>query len=366
MRSLAYCLFLSLLAHTLISVPVPTKTMKREELLNIIKKNFLSREKEYLKKQPLSDDLKSFIQRVKRRANPPKKRDSFQNADTEHMYVVHNGDIVPLSDIKDRGLESNFIESNGDVTLDDRQFPSVNENVTETCEETPRGTFAALALETSTKVTKRITDGSDGHGSATEEQSEESDSDSPNESTTANVKLLSKVIKDVEDLIKYQNDAKPTSETTLCNVTGDWDSYAGGMQLRIYLRENTHNPKVRIVPREPPMEGFLSATKWNVTALVPYRHSSMIAIMAVSQKGRRIAAFIGECRVCEGDETISGNWMVTRRSKSCKDREEANTFISDVLRKNNIRRLQAAHLSEITSSTAESDISDNSENVAFF
>lgn len=163
--------------------------------------------------------------------------------------------------------------------------------------------------------------------------------------------ILGKVIKDIKELVTFEKKSRPQGEASLCNVTGDWDSFAGGMQIRVSFGFGipSKSPKISLVTLEPPREGFLTDNNWNATGIAPFPNSSMISFTVVSTTTKKLAMFLGECRICEGAESITGFWMLRRRSKNCKDREEANAFFSDVLRKNNVRRLQHEHLDELVS-----------------
>lgn len=78
----------------------------------------------------------------------------------------------------------------------------------------------------------------------------------------------------------------------MCSVIGDWDSKAGGMQLQITSNESLHGPMVQVVDQEPEAQsGFLLKDKWNVTLQMPFKHSSLIVLTAISDKS--VASFIG-------------------------------------------------------------------------
>lgn len=63
--------------------------------------------------------------------------------------------------------------------------------------------------------------------------------------------------------------------------------------------------------------------------------------------------FLGECRVCDGSETITGDWLVGRTSSDCKDQKASHSFVSDVFRKNNVETLREAHMKKMSCVTTE-------------
>ncbi|XP_074038479.1 uncharacterized protein [Leptinotarsa decemlineata] len=364
---------------------------KNTDLLKIVKRNLLAKEREYLKSKPMSEDLRDFIRKMKKRSKFKRELDK------KHLYVVKDGNIVPLSNIKTRDADLSFDNGEQDTVggkytvipliipfhdiLSECDEGIVNKRATKD-EETTLLSTTKLIPTTLTEST--LTEPTSTEPTSTEPTSTEPTSTEPTsiettlmtttsrktttvsepeedstddffegthaEVTTKSDKLLSNVIK---ELMQFESETRPSPETSLCNVSGDWDSYAGGVQIRIIPKNSPHRPKVKVVPREPPMEGFLSTYTWNVSAWVPFKQASLIALTAVSNHVKKLATFIGECRICEGVETISGNWLMQRRSKSCKDREVAHTIISDVLRRNNIRKLQHDHLVEISASSTE-------------
>ncbi|KAJ8944308.1 hypothetical protein NQ314_009498 [Rhamnusium bicolor] len=264
------------------------------KLSHVAKRSLLLKEHEFLKVKPLSNEMKSFISKYKRKAE--------DNIGGDTRYEDE--------------------KSNQNERDEDEKSPNQEEIVSVPAPQTTLTTSVATMMP-NTPYTKKQNDAA----------------------------FLNKVLQDVQELVKYEKEGKSLSnEGSLCNVMGDWDSDAGGMQLRIDAGNNTsRTPDIKLVEREPQVEGgFLCDGRWNITGHLPFNHSSVMILIAVSNRRKRVATFIGECRICEGTETITGDWMVGRGSRNCKDRQESHTFFSDVLRKNNIRPLQKAHLKEIT------------------
>ncbi|CAH1098886.1 unnamed protein product [Psylliodes chrysocephalus] len=315
-----------------------------ENIMKIVKRNLLCREKEYLKTRPLSENLKSFIRRVKREnkySKVKRNRGSIQ----DNMYVLRGGDIIPLKqlNVRDTG-EYKDITQKGDNVLQGK-FTVVPLIVPRENASTDDVQTTCIYDEENTTISTTAT----ANISAIEKVTDEYDM-VPVEATTKG-ELLGKVIKDIKELVTFEKKSRPQGEASLCNVTGDWDSFAGGMQIRVSFGFGipSKSPKISLVTLEPPREGFLTDNNWNATGIAPFPNSSMISFTVVSTTTKKLAMFLGECRICEGAESITGFWMLRRRSKNCKDREEANAFFSDVLRKNNVRRLQHEHLDELVS-----------------
>uniref|UniRef100_A0A6P7GGK4 Uncharacterized protein LOC114342292 n=1 Tax=Diabrotica virgifera virgifera TaxID=50390 RepID=A0A6P7GGK4_DIAVI len=354
---LFYCISMHVIVHS-----SAVYNAADESIAVRAKRNLLCREKQYLQKQPMSSELRNFIKRHKRSASSTKSR--IKHSIEDNMYVFKDGNIVPLNKITKRNKDNrNNNNTNTNNTIDVRQkgqykvLPLIVPLTPDPCVESTRTTTAKPAVKTTCiAVTATNTPTSNTpfvlgrHHQPVEEIDVEQEELEEGKQSTEHI--LSKVIQDVQELIKLQNEPKLDGESTLCNVTGDWDSYAGGMQIRIVRGNQLKTLKATIVPKEPPGEGFLADSDWKVTALMPFQYSYMLAIIALSEKGKRVAMFCGECRSCEGSDTISGYWMIRRKSKNCKDREEANQFISDVLRKNNVRKLQKEHLAVISPTAA--------------
>lgn len=334
--------------------------LKNAKLYQVSKRNLLSREMEYFKSNPLSTALKSFINRYKRKARYPiKKRE--KELDKDNMYVVKDGEIVPLRDLD---LTTKEVAIVPPMTGEDDRFTvipliihvtvSKDRNDTITCEE--EETPDTICREPYTKcrelttkyfreepikrehITRRVV--------IVEKEETEDEHDTP--SGTVNPRLLNRVFDDIKQLISDQELNKGV-ESTICSVNGDWDSVAGGMQIRITTLNDTRHPEVHLVEREPPMEdGFFKEGNWTLTALVPYTKSSLIVLNAHTLRGKKyLAAFIGECKICDQQESISGHWLIERQSKDCTDRQVSHRFISDVLKKNNVRHLQQEHLNSL-------------------
>ncbi|CAH1973425.1 unnamed protein product [Acanthoscelides obtectus] len=338
----------SLMILILISaLEISNGTPVDSRLHKLSKRRLLERELEYLKEQPLSEDLQSFIRRVKR----SKKESHYKvKRDSDDSIILSDNENL-CNDMSTTACSTTYEISTASIaatsasTVETTQPPTTTEATTIT---TVKTTFSTTVATTTTPVNVTSSTASTsttvlpstiGMKEAVDEEKQEEARLEP--------QLLTKVVDDVQELLKIsQEDSAKGPESSMCNVTGDWDSNAGGMQLRLDSKTNgTHeNPSVELVDLEPPPRnpGFLSHD-WTMKAHVPFLHSSVVLLTAYHNYMKKIAVFIGECRVCENQESITGSWMVGRKSRSCKDREETHQFFTDVLRKNNVRELQAAH-----------------------
>ncbi|XP_076264344.1 uncharacterized protein LOC143198755 isoform X3 [Rhynchophorus ferrugineus] len=165
--------------------------------------------------------------------------------------------------------------------------------------------------------------------------------------STTDAAQLNKVLEDVENLINSQKKGRSPNEGALCNVVGYWDSRASGMNF--HIKKTDSGDEITAVRSEPAVEdGFMIGEHWNVTAQIPFEQKAQVIISAVSRKDRRILLFVGECRICEGGETITGDWIVSRPSSGCKDQKASHAFFADIMRKNNIETLREDHLKKCT------------------
>lgn len=325
--------------------------MKNVGLYQVSKQNLLSKELQYIKSNPISEELKSFINRYKRKAGYPfQKRE--KELDKEHMYVVKDGDIVPLNE-----MEAKETEIVPPPTEDDEKFTVIplivpitvsrDRNATATCTEeeiiipVTKSTEETTTFRIFREPIRRV------HVTTTE-KADETEEERETPSASVNPKLLNRVFQDIKQLITDQEIPKG-AESAVCSVNGDWDSVAGGKQIRISTQNDTHHPEAYLVDREPPMEeGFFKEGNWTISALVPYLKASILVLNAHTIKGKKyVAVFIGECKICEQEESISGHWLIERQSKDCSDRQVSHKFISDVLKKNNVRHLQQQHLNSL-------------------
>ncbi|KAJ8950635.1 hypothetical protein NQ318_010834 [Aromia moschata] len=307
--------------------------------------------------------MQSFIRRCKREAQYEKKR----QVDKDKMYVVQDGEIIPLKDVsapvngEPTGDFTTIIcteNSVGDSSGDGEGSSSIGDSRDDVIESGNMAQIKDVRNEAADDTTHlpATAKGKHGNGETSSEEAIVNDT-----GTTRNKEYLDKVIEDFQELISHEKEETYSNEGAPCSVVGDWDSDAAGMQIRIQHCSSSpngpHKLTVKLVEREPPKEdGLLCSGQWEISGQEPFNHSSLVVLTAVSKKSKKVISFIGECRICDGAETISGNWMEGRSSRNCKDRLGTHSFHSDVLRKNNVRKLQRTHLQELTTTQLPSTL----------
>ncbi|XP_050305010.1 uncharacterized protein LOC126742385 isoform X2 [Anthonomus grandis grandis] len=303
-----------------------------QELWERAKRELAERTREYIKNNPISDELRSFIEELSKTASEDRKR-RFSRSKLDNPFKQADHQRRKRSTSVEPTIESFGGVDGGKAIL---------------------GRGQALAAVHAAKMNQAAIN-SDGK-EATEETVVDSLVEDKLKSTKGDdsVTALSRVLEDVQNLINAQSKGKKSSkEGNLCNVTGYWDSELGGVTFHIKKKDN--GTAISMKPTEPPSEeGFIGEQKWNISARIPFPQSAQVIITLTAHKGRRVALFLGECRVCDGSETITGDWLVGRTSSDCKDQKASHSFVSDVMRKNNVQTLRAAHLAALTNFTSSS------------
>jgi hypothetical protein len=88
----------------LILASAASKSKEDHGNLAVAKRSLIERERELFKSQPMSDDLRTFIEKYKRKEQKRSqdKRDKRSGALNENLlYVIHNGQLVPIKSLKD-------------------------------------------------------------------------------------------------------------------------------------------------------------------------------------------------------------------------------------------------------------------------
>ncbi|XP_076264343.1 uncharacterized protein LOC143198755 isoform X2 [Rhynchophorus ferrugineus] len=310
-------------------ISLPTNITNDEETeWKEAKRELARKTREYLRQNPPSPELIRFIESI--RKNNRKKRQDHNN-----MYAIKDGEVVPLDKIEqelnnaDNNLGENFtvvpllipIPLENNVTLKHRY-------TTEDNYEVKTNRYGKVRDDTTSKEEQR--------SPSTEETVIDSLIEKKLKSTT-DAAQLNKVLEDVENLINSQKKGRSPNEGALCNVVGYWDSRASGMNF--HIKKTDSGDEITAVRSEPAVEdGFMIGEHWNVTAQIPFEQKAQVIISAVSR----------ECRICEGGETITGDWIVSRPSSGCKDQKASHAFFADIMRKNNIETLREDHLKKCT------------------
>ncbi|XP_063930954.1 uncharacterized protein LOC135143046 isoform X2 [Zophobas morio] len=323
----------------------------------------------------MSEDLKSFIQRYKRRnENPDKLEDTrkkrSQDLDENLLYVIQNGQLVPFRNIKEskRSEELNM-EQEGYTVVPliiplNMRAPGVKLIKTRTLSEEMEKPLAkdeksgasvapVSAIGSSTAASVGSDKGAEGASGTPPTALEEEGSDN---NTKEETQVLHRILEDVEGLMQWKHEGNK-KEGVLCNLNGSWISDAAGMRFDICYKNSTRKKfRIHVADRIPPNEdGFLCDGNWTVFGELPFLHSGMVIALAVHEKDKHIATFIGECRTCEGSETVTGTWLIGRSSRDCKDQKAAHKVLSDVWKREQGHTLRKKHLEQIGYSMKDDD-----------
>ncbi|XP_049819353.1 uncharacterized protein LOC109595210 isoform X2 [Aethina tumida] len=336
------------------------------DLLARAKRNFQRRQRRFVLEQGVSPDLQSFInsfQSIKR-----SKRTDF---DKSHMYVIKDGEVVPLADVHVPDISS--LTSNSDsqdkettkisqvpiapaaiAAVENVQNFPPHENISNASKPCP-GTSDLISNNSVNNSTNGTTNGALG------KMAQDFTvlplvvplgDDSGHMGNAKDDLIIDRILEDVEGLaqMKHSKSSKFSGiDGSACNATGSWISTAGGMELTIPLTEGNETKKVELRKTISPLSspGFLLEGGWSLSAQLPFQHSSIVLLLGTRKEGKKIATFIGECKVCGGSEMISGDWMIGRASSDCKDQKAAHSMLSDVLRKDNVQQLHESHMKEL-------------------
>ncbi|KAL1518224.1 hypothetical protein ABEB36_001882 [Hypothenemus hampei] len=273
---------------------------QESELWSRAKRDLVRRTHEYIKRNPISGQLRAFIEGLATRS----KRQNLND-----MYAIKDGDVVPLNSLQGKFEGADSI-SNAGFTVVPLIVPIPLEN-TITMKTTEKGQPDVEDESTSQrailgreyqmkKYRERVfmntdnfivnTDDFIGNSDVIQEEYVTSTPTTTvaaattittTTTTTGTTDDFDKVLEDVQKLLKKNHGSH--KEGALCNVSGYWDSESGG-----------------------------------------------------------------ECRICEGTEMITGDWLVGRTSTDCRDQKAAHSFISDIFRRNNVEPLRKEHLEKVS------------------
>ncbi|CAG9761837.1 unnamed protein product [Ceutorhynchus assimilis] len=322
-----------------------------QQLWEMARKSLAQRTREYIKDHPISEDLQSFIDEINH-----SKREKRQG----NMYAIKNGDVVPLEQLEEQfNTESNLgpgftvvpllipIPLQNTVTLKNRDTTENNDN-----DDPALWRQKGNHMKHYLSANKDDDDKQAVVNNLVEDKLKATSSDPSVD--------LSKVLADVQNLISAQKKSN-SMEGALCNVSGFWNSQSGGK--RFHIKRSPDEVKITMRSTEPPTEDGFIKNAWNISAEIPFAQAAQVIIRLTAHKGKKVALFLGECRVCDGSETITGDWLVSRISNNCKDQKAAHSFISDVFRKDNTETLKKAHLKVLASLTAHpttsTELNDN-------
>ncbi|RZC33635.1 hypothetical protein BDFB_003071 [Asbolus verrucosus] len=303
----------SLQGFSLIIITLSKASKSKDKQLNIAlaKTSLLEREREFFKSQPMSEDLRAFIERYKRKGAERRQKRS-QNID-ENVYIIQNGQLVPIRRMK--GLKRSEDERKNDVE-------GLNEELAKS--EAP-----VAAAPVAVSIDQPVTRKAESEPVAAHDVSSVEEEGEDNKRTQEETQVLHKILEDVEGLMQWKHKGNK-KEGVLCNLNGSWISDAAGMRFDICFKNSTRKKfRIHVADRIPPNEdGFLCDGNWTVFGELPFLHS-------------------GECRVCEGNETVTGTWLIGRSSRDCKDQKAAHKILSDVWKREQGHTLRKKHLQQL-------------------
>ncbi|XP_044269496.1 uncharacterized protein LOC123014433 isoform X2 [Tribolium madens] len=305
----------------------------------------------------MSEDLRSFIQRYKRKnldkRQTEKRSKRSQGIAENQLYIVQNGQLVPFKNMKGfKRSEEKKPEPEGftvvplviPINLKNPAVKFVKARMLseENGQPKEQGGGGGGSPEVST-----VTSAKEGEKPQGGEEPVTGEEDNTNNTKEENA-VLHKILQDVEGLMQWKSEGNK-KEGVICNINGSWISDAAGMRFDICYQNSTRKKfRIHLADRIPPNEdGFLCDGNWTVFGEIPFMHSGMVIALAVHEKDRHLATFIGECRICEGSETVTGTWLVARSSRDCKDQKSAHKVLSDVWKREQAHTLRKKHLQKI-------------------
>nr|CAD7257614.1 unnamed protein product [Timema shepardi] len=125
--------------------------------------------------------------------------------------------------------------------------------------------------------------------------------------------------------------ANRSKNGSTCHIGGSWASEVAGMNV-IIAEKTTGDFKVHLENTSNLQNGTLSI-KWKVSGQAPFGHDGPFHLIATDFQNKKIATFVGQCRVCEGMDMIIGVWQFLQHAHDCKDVLLASTQRQDVFRR---------------------------------
>ncbi|XP_060519335.1 uncharacterized protein LOC132697749 isoform X2 [Cylas formicarius] len=291
------------------------------ELWRSALRNLQRKARDYVKLNPISNELRSFIDRIKR------------NDDKRHalgrMYVVKEGEVVPLDHIEgdlhtESELGSNFTVVPLIIPIALQHNLTLREQVTDltTVNTDPVADRARAAILGRLQASGRARQA---NTSFSEAETEEAVVDSlvGEKLKSKDGSDLNKMLDHVADLITTQKRGRFNKEGALCNTSGYWDTEAGGKTLHIFKNDSSQEKtSVALLDKEPPSEeGFLIHENWNITGFLPFNRSTQIILTATCSKGRKIAVFENvESAMGARPSQATGSWEDRRTAARTRRR----------------------------------------------
>nr|CAD7405196.1 unnamed protein product [Timema poppensis] len=239
--------------------------------------------------------------------------------------VVNNmGEQKTMSQLTPAGAD-NIVTNSGQDALNDgsknigvNSYDKVNnKNKVENQSENINANFASDNTSTKHNVTfgrtQNISENSKIHGNQDQKWT--------NESGTGNHLNGGNVV----------DKANRSKDGSTCHIGGSWASEVAGMNV-IIAEKTTGDFKVHLENTSNLQNGTLSI-KWKVSGQAPFGHGGPFHLIATDFQNKKIATFVGQCRVCEGMDMIIGVWQFLQHAHDCKDVLLASTQRQDVFRR---------------------------------
>ncbi|CAG2053669.1 unnamed protein product [Timema podura] len=238
--------------------------------------------------------------------------------------VVNNmGEQKTMSRLTPAGADDT-VSNNGQDALNDgsrnigvNHYDKENMNKVENQSENINASFASDNTSTKHNVTfgrtQNISEKSKIHGN--QDQKLASESGTGNQLNGGNV----------------VDKANRSKDGSTCHIGGSWVSEVAGMSV-IIAEKTTGDFRVHLENTSNLQNGTLSI-KWKVSGQAPFGHGGPFHLVATDFQNKKIATFVGQCRVCEGMDMIIGVWQFLQHAHDCKDVLLASTQRQDVFKR---------------------------------
>ncbi|XP_067006697.2 uncharacterized protein [Anabrus simplex] len=158
-------------------------------------------------------------------------------------------------------------------------------------------------------------------------------------------KVLLKIMNELEE-IKLDRSAAGGKEGLPCQVGGSWVSDIAGIRLDMDVMANG-TMLVHVANRVPPKDSGLLTCSWIFEGEAPFQRSGLFSIFAKNPVTKRLASFLGQCRVCGGSEMVTGMWLIAREPRDCRDTHLSVTQHPDVFRREMLHLLKNKKLRDV-------------------
>ncbi|GLV33654.1 hypothetical protein CBL_11460 [Carabus blaptoides fortunei] len=161
--------------------------------------------------------------------------------------------------------------------------------------------------------------------------------------------LLQEIVEELHEL----RESGTVTQGLSCILYGHWKSQIGGMALNItgqnYTFENSslqnssksismhqnitgplivdlyESTKLISITKHPVLNG-----NWTLVGHVPSVINGTLILNAENRFNKHVAVYIGQCRICEGAEIITGQWLIHYNVKDCRNMETSQMVRGDV------------------------------------